>query len=632
MFVEYNIWFDISGLAILFVITLLYILKNSVEDNTSLMFRLTLAFCFISTAADLWYGLWMNGTTRLMTSPLFANDMTSYLYFLAHLSCAFIFLHYIREALGIHFSRSVTIISTLPFIICVSILLLNPIHRWVYSIDAEGFYQRGDGLYLLYGCAIGYMVAGMMLLFRYGKRMIAGRFYALLTFIIMSFVGIGIQAAVPSLLVENYFVDLCLLFVYLSMYRPEDITDETTQLLNERAFRILTSTLITRHKRFSLVFLHLEDASYILSLLSEASTSALRSSIAEFLSKTFRRAELFHLGIGLFCLLYQDQGEMQEEGVVEQLTHRFSHSWQASGEPIKFTSRIVSFVCPDDAATLEDFVDVRSALLHAKPFQTVVDVKGLDVATERRNRMIDHISRICVENGLLEVVFQPVWDIHRQSFRTAEALVRLKDPQLGRISPEELVAVAERNGTIQKIDSFVLDRVCAFLTQHGDHVENINVNLSMVECVQTTLVERINTTITQWKVRPEQLHFEVTETVSNRFPDVARRNIQTLTAQGFVFCLDDFGQGYSNLDRLISLPFGIIKLDKQFIVGDGWVNNLLVSMAEVIISMDKQILVEGVETEEQAKRAISLGADFIQGYYYAKPMPQAEYLDFLKTL
>lgn len=67
MFIEYNIWFDVSGIAILLVITLLYLLKNSVEDRTSLMFRLTLVFCFIATSTDLWYGIWMNGTVNVLS-------------------------------------------------------------------------------------------------------------------------------------------------------------------------------------------------------------------------------------------------------------------------------------------------------------------------------------------------------------------------------------------------------------------------------------------------------------------------------------------------------------------------------------------------------------------------------------
>lgn len=632
MFIEYNIWFDVSGIAILLVITLLYLLKNSVEDRTSLMFRLTLVFCFIATSTDLWYGIWMNGTVNVLSGdPVLINGLMSLLYFLAHVACAFIFFHYVVAVLGIRFSTGTMILSTIPYAAINVQILLNPVFHWVFSIDASGFYFRQNGVFLVYACATFYMFTAMLFLIRNSSRISTGRFYALLAFIIISFTGVVIQGFFPSMLVENYCVDLCLLFLYLSMYRPEDITDEETGLLNMRAFSMLVASFFPKKKHFHLVFIHIVESEYILDVLGEELVSELRTSISSFLTKHFRYPYVFHLDDGQFCLLYEDKKEMDKEEPLLSITRRFDRSWKTSGEQIKLTPRITVVTCPDQASRLDEIQDIFAATCHSHTQKNTVQVEELNVEAQHRIRLIDGISRNCVEEGKLEVAYQPVWDVHRNSFPYAEALVRLTDTTLGRISPEELVSIAERNGSISKIDTFVLEQVCKFLEECYPKVEGINVNLSMVECVQNTLVERITQTVRQWGILPSQIHFEVTETVANRFPNIAKKNIFALIDQGFLFCLDDFGQGYSNFDRLITLPFGIIKLDKQFISGDKHMMILMASMMNMIKQMGKKILVEGVETEEQANAAISMGADYIQGYLYAKPLTREEYLLFLST-
>lgn len=631
MFIEYNIWFDISGIVILLVITLLYLLKNSLENTPNLLFKIMLGCCFLSTITDLWYGVWMNSTINIMwANPQLTNEIINYVYYLGHLGCAFVFFRYTIAVLGIQEKRRVTLITSLPYAIANLEILLNPFFPFVFTIDENGFYARQSGVFFIYACAGYYLLCGFVVLLRYGSRMFIGKTYSLLTFVIMSGGGIFIQGVAPYMLVENYCTDLCLLFVYLSMSRPEDITDEFTGLLNSQAFTTLATSYLGSRKTFTILFVYLTDSAYIHDILGDTLLREVRSSISDYFSKTFRRAYIFHLDSGQYCLLYRKRSDMRKENALSAIVKRFGQSWKVADEPTKFTPHIVVINCPEHAKTLQEIQDIIAATVHAKEERTVLSLESLDTASERRYKEIDKISRTCVQDQALEVMYQPVWDVHNQTYPFAEALVRLTDRKLGRISPEELVTVAEHNGTIQKIDNYVLEHVCSFINHYQPAAQSINVNLSMVECVQNNLVKRLTSTTTRWQINPEKLHFEITETVSNRFPDIAKRNIFSLIDQGFLFCLDDFGQGYSNLDRLIGLPFSVIKFDRQFILGDERVQLLMASLMGMLGKMGKSVLVEGVETKEQADIAIARGADFIQGYYFAKPLTQTEYLEFLK--
>jgi len=133
-------------------------------------------------------------------------------------------------------------------------------------------------------------------------------------------------------------------------------------------------------------------------------------------------------------------------------------------------------------------------------------------------------------------------------------------------------------------------------------------------------------------VEPRRMNFEITETSSAFSQEAIDANVRTLSAAGVTFSLDDYGTGYSNAIRMLSLPFSIVKFDKSLVDGldDPSVRTMLSSTITMLHSIGKQTLAEGVETAKQAEALAEMGVDYIQGYYYAKPMPEDEFLAFLK--
>ena len=241
-----------------------------------------------------------------------------------------------------------------------------------------------------------------------------------------------------------------------------------------------------------------------------------------------------------------------------------------------------------------------------------------------------------LEDGILEVYYQPIYSPTTGKFSSCEALLRLKDPQLGFISPAIFMPIAERNGTILAIDRFVLSAVCEMIAtsdarKHG--LEYTEVNLSVVDCIQANLVDNVKSTLNKFQIKPSEINFEVTETYDQGISASMDENIHKLMDIGISFSMDDFGTGYSNIARIAAMPAELFKLDKSIIQSafDSETSYMvMINLVKIIKSLGKEIVAEGVETGEQARQLIKLGCDHIQGFFYARPMPKDQFIQFLR--
>jgi EAL domain-containing protein (putative c-di-GMP-specific phosphodiesterase class I) len=163
-------------------------------------------------------------------------------------------------------------------------------------------------------------------------------------------------------------------------------------------------------------------------------------------------------------------------------------------------------------------------------------------------------------------------------------------------------------------------------------ISRVEINLSVAQCLQRELPERIRELQEKYRIDPRQVNFEVTETLFDNLGGIMDKNLRTLSDMGYTFSLDDYGVGYSNIQRLRALPLDIIKIDKSM------VDDMFTMDGEVIIEntvrmmkgIRKELVVEGVETEKEAKACEDLSCDYIQGFYYARPLPAEEFVRFLR--
>lgn len=251
----------------------------------------------------------------------------------------------------------------------------------------------------------------------------------------------------------------------------------------------------------------------------------------------------------------------------------------------------------------------------------------------REQQIVDNMEQALSESQF-EVYYQPKYDIMTDRISGAEALVRWNHPEFGFMPPGEFIPLFERNGFVTKLDFYVWKEVCRSLRkwkEEGLPLVPVSVNISRMDFGMPDLAKRIKTMADRYGVDHELLHLEVTESSYTDNPQQIIDVVNELRTMGFKIEMDDFGSGYSSLNMLSELSIDILKLDMRLVQQD--VSRQKKSILSFILSLSKWLeldtIAEGVETSEQVERLRNMGCKYVQGFFYAKPMPTAEFREYL---
>ncbi len=253
-----------------------------------------------------------------------------------------------------------------------------------------------------------------------------------------------------------------------------------------------------------------------------------------------------------------------------------------------------------------------------------------------REHQIEHTMEAALAGHEFVVYYQPKHDLHTDRVGGAEALVRWISPEMGFVSPGEFISLFERNGFITSLDFYIWEEVCAELRRcldAGAPVVPVSVNVSRRDFEAPDLAERIAALVDRYRLDHALIHVELTESMYSDNPDQIARTLEALHTDGFSVELDDFGAGYSSLTSLNTLPLDVMKIDMSLIRQAAATNDYSILRFATLLAdgMRLKTVVEGVETAEQVAALKVLGCDYIQGYYYARPLPAAEFEAYLKA-
>ncbi|MGH1370892.1 MAG: EAL domain-containing protein [Cellvibrionaceae bacterium] len=253
---------------------------------------------------------------------------------------------------------------------------------------------------------------------------------------------------------------------------------------------------------------------------------------------------------------------------------------------------------------------------------------GKDMTDMSNQRLVvQNDLQSAIENGELEVFYQPKVDSTTGLASGCEALVRWHHPQEGFLSPDEFIPFAEENGLIKPLDHYVIRNVCQKIAkwkEQGLVSVPVAVNLSGLHFQNEEILEILDSSLSDSNISSDMLEIELTEAILIDDPDRALNILKKIRAMNIKVSLDDFGTGYSSLSYLRSLPIDIVKLDKSFIDRiaknrkDLAITRGIVTLAK---SLDLGVVAEGVESEEQLALLIEMGCEHVQGFYFSKPQP-----------
>ena len=236
-----------------------------------------------------------------------------------------------------------------------------------------------------------------------------------------------------------------------------------------------------------------------------------------------------------------------------------------------------------------------------------------------------------LETGQFQVYLQPKYNLRTERPYGAEALIRWQHPRRGLLSPGFFIPIFERNGFIGKIDYYMWEKCCQLLQrwqEEGTEVAPISVNVSRVNLYNPRLVEMLVGLVERYGISPGLLNLELTESAYMDNPEIMEKTVLALQNAGFTVMMDDFGSGYSSLNTLKDIPINVLKIDMKFLSGSAEAGRKECIMAAVVHMagwLKIPVIMEGVETAEQVAFLKSIGCGYVQGYYFARPMPVREY-------
>ena len=538
----------------------------------------------------------------------------------------------------------IQLLFTAPYAMVCVLLFSNVFLHNVFYFDENLVYTRGPLFYGLHFCAFIYFVSGIAFLITYRKVLATDKLLTLICFYPWNLLAILVQAFIPEYLVEMFLNTISLFLVSNIVQRPEEVINPIIGIRSHIAYTSDMKKAFYLRKPVQVLVARIVNYQSLLTILGNDACNDLMKRVSEKMKTAFRgkrdSADLYYLENGLFAAVSQAEDLEYYRNAAQCFAASIHGGFQMGKLELEMNSCLSVFRCPQDFEEYEkmmSFVNTFSSFLPANGVVTFLeDENDKEKFRFHLRNEIDRIVSRAIEENRFQMYYQPIYSVSQKRFISAEALIRLNDEKYGFISPELFITAAEKNGTILQIGEFVLDSVCQFMAEcakEGLPIEYIEMNLSMKQCVQMDLRDKVLYYLNKYNLRPEQINLEITETAANTAQDIVEENIRSLSEQGIAFSLDDYGTGYSNLSRIICLPFRIVKIDKSMTdkVFDSKINAILKYNIRLLKEIGMEIVVEGVETEAVLQEFEQMGCDFIQGYYFSKPLPQQEFVDFLKN-
>lgn len=405
------------------------------------------------------------------------------------------------------------------------------------------------------------------------------------------------------------------------LYNREKFFQASRQMLDERP-----------GETFAFIRFDIDRFRIINSFFGEEEGNRLLRYISELILKIAGRLSCATYGrmeadVFCFCAHYEETRFLQIAEDVRRKLREFSHQYYA--EP-NFGVYIIED--PDlDVETMYARAAMASEQCKSEYLKFYAYYnQPLGDALFRTQEIINEMDDALAQRQFV-VYLQPKYDLHTDLPYGGEALVRWQHPEKGMISPGEFIPVFEHNGFISKLDFYVWEEVCRLLRKWMDEGRNpapISVNVSRVNMYSPNLVQTLQDLVEKYQVPPRLLNLELTESAYMDNPESMKKTLENLRRCGFVVMMDDFGSGYSSLNTLKDITVDILKIDMKFLPtgeSNGRSERILVSVIRMAGWLGIPVIVEGVETLQQRNFLKSVGCGYVQGYYYARPMPVEEY-------
>jgi len=511
-----------------------------------------------------------------------------------------------------------------------------------YRENFGGIYASGIATYISFFAAVGYITACILFVAKWRRRLGRRRRDSVIGWMVIMSVATLMEHLIGNFYCVDFACAIGMMIIYFTLENPESNMDKNFGCFNSHMLSPYMTQLMHSHQNFCMIYLSMADAK-----TSETDDDFLDDKIRQIIDyvNEFSYAKIFKLVEQEFICIVPDEGKLQI--VVSGLRNRFYYdqfnmfSEVATANSNSTTPKSL-IVMLTDSTVAEEPNDIL------RVFQTLRETNRDNLTSTRIRLCKAHFDELrekeqiireireALDKDRVEVFYQPIYSTKDKKFISAEALARIRREDNSIVPPGKFIPIAEETGLILKLGERVFEKTCKFIRTGLPKkmgIEYIEVNLSVIQCEQLDLANKYIQIMEENQVNPHFINLEITETATIQAKRKLQQNMKTLMDYGVEFSLDDFGNGHSNLDYVIDMPVDIVKLDMSLIQAyenEKKAKAVVQAAVRMILDMDLNALTEGVETKEQLDEMERIGVDYIQGFYFSKPIPEREFLDFLQ--
>lgn len=633
-------WFlsaEFFSLILMFILTLNFYDRRWNEFSQRKLYNLCL---LTSTASILLNILCVYTIQYSWYLPLWVNLLCNSVYFLLIVTVSSIIAYYLMNLLYEHIYQRNGLqdfkkLLIFLYAVYVVLLLYNIQSGILFFFDQNRNYNRGPFINAGYGI----MLFQLLVLIAFTSRNRNSisknmrRVMKILPPVILLLTTY--QILYPEVLLNGGIIVAANMILLVNFQSCRLEQDSLTSCGNRISFHQEIQLRLGGHQQFQVIAISIHQFRNINYSYGHQKGDHLLYEIANWLDHQHSLGSSFRIGNMEFALLLPYQGIVSAEKMITTIYERFQQPWVLGEIQVRLSASLAELIYTDQpwsATNLMEFLNFSLSFAkdrenHVVRFDTAIYQK-----MEQHNQLMIQMQK-SIRDHLFHVWYQPIYNCHTGKFDMAEALVRMVDAQGNSISPKLFVPLAEEYELIQGISRDILEKVGNLLTRTTpDQLASISVNLSMQQFLSASFLPELDAWLQRYSFDPNRLTLEVTERVLAS-DLVQMQNVMTLLHEkGIRLALDDFGTGYSNLSVILNCPFSHIKLDQSLI--RQYTENersqvITHTLLELFHQMHFKVIIEGVETKAQADALTNHKADYIQGYYFAHPMPEDKFLSFL---
>lgn len=607
-----NIKVQCSGLAVLLVIIFFYLKSKRIGIRTQKMFQLMLVSAVFCDTMDI-LSIFAIVNREYMPNILCDIICKTYLMSLAiTASCGVIYLYADIYPNTVRFKIKAKQLVISTFIGAVLIMLL-PI-GYHYEPSTEIVYSLGLSVIFTYITCVVMILNLLVHIWKGRGRINKRRREAVVVWVTIWMSAALIQFFNNQLLLVSFSGALGTIIIYLMLENPEANIDRQTGLFNQNAMFQYMNGKFADHEVFSMINVVLKDR-WVDAELIRSNGIIFRSSIDEIM------------------MVYPN--DSADEVMKRLQGNENIKPWEAE--------KVKMWICVPDAFVAGSVEELTELLGHAKHNShdrnegQVIYVDDVFANEIKRVKETERLIQDAIDHERVEVFYQPIYSTSEHRFVSAEALVRIKDEEQNLVSPGQFIPVAEDSGMIIELGKVVFEKVCRLLSQHNPKelgIYYIEVNLSVVQGSDENLADDLLEIIDRYGIDPSWINLEITESASLSGKKQLLESMRILRNAGMHFSLDDFGTGQSNLNYIAEMPVDIVKFDREMIQSyfiSEKSKYVMDAAMQMIHGMEMDIVSEGIETKEQYDTMENLGIKYIQGFYFSRPLPEAEFIRTLET-